>query len=118
MYVFSFLPSSGRPPPWFSMPFPCPVSLLWHTIWMTRPSPAGEKLSPWLRQPHHTAGLLVIALTCVIAWTLEWSHVSVVHHTSALTLQACGSRHSVDTHTDLSPTLKRGVLGGAGFGGG
>ena len=43
------------------------------------------QLPHWLET--ETTGILVLALSCLLAWGLEWSYVSVVDCTSAMTMQ-------------------------------
>mmetsp|Transcript_109735 Transcript_109735/g.186620 ORF Transcript_109735/g.186620 Transcript_109735/m.186620 type:complete len:344 (+) Transcript_109735:32-1063(+) len=46
------------------------------------------QLPHWLET--ETTGILVLALSCLLAWGLEWSYVSVVDCTSAMTMQVLG----------------------------
>ena len=52
-----------------------------------------SQFRPWMQESLCIPGMVLIFVTCCIAWGLEWSHVSVVHYTSALTLQVVPSLH-------------------------
>jgi solute carrier family 35 protein E3 len=48
-----------------------------------------SQLSSWMTTEQVT-GVMVVLLSCVLAWGLEWSYVVVVHATSAMTMQVLG----------------------------
>ena len=74
------------------------------------------QLPAWAGQDFCLVGLVLIALSCCIAWALEWTHVKVVELTSALTLQVLGHVKTLLIFTIGfavfgSPVTPRNVIG-------
>ena len=61
-----------------------------------------SQLSSWMTTEQVT-GVMVVLLSCVLAWGLEWSYVVVVHATSAMTMQVCLQGLSPASNAPCSP---------------